>query len=223
MSALLLPLALTAAPLSGEPAAIADTEQVRAREEQVLGHPPRVAPIEAITDELRELTLPPPGYGTPGEMTMVYRIMLNNPEMVRANKPIGNFFIVEGSLPARDRELMILRVAWLAKSPYEWGEHVKIAKATGVANREIDDIVVGSAAPTWSEHDRALLARCRGTARRCHDLGRQLGCSEEGLRPAPARGSAHADRPVLCDGLLAQRDADSVARGQCRAWRAVMK
>lgn len=158
MSAILQPpFALTAAPQSGEPAATAVSGQVRAREEQILGHPPRVAPIETITDELRELTLPSPGYGTPGEMTMVYRIMLNNPEMVRANKPIGNFFIVEGSLPARDRELMILRVAWLAKSPYEWGEHVKIAKAAGVANREIDDIVIGSAASTWSEHDRALL------------------------------------------------------------------
>jgi alkylhydroperoxidase family enzyme len=157
MSALLLPLALTAAPLSGEPTTTANSEQVRAREEQILGHPPRVAPIETITDELRELTLPPPGYGTPGEMTMVYRIMLNNPEMVRANKPIGNFFIVEGSLPARDRELMILRVAWLSKSPYEWGEHVKIAKATGVANHEIEDIVQGSVAAAWSDHDRALL------------------------------------------------------------------
>ncbi len=158
MSALmLLPFALTAAPLSGEPAATADSRQVREREDQILGQPPRVAPIETITDELRELTLPPPGYGTPGEMTMVYRIMLNNPEMVRSSKPIGNFFIVEGSLPARDRELMILRVAWLAKSPYEWGEHVKIAKATGVANHEIEDIVRGSAAPAWSEHNRALL------------------------------------------------------------------
>jgi alkylhydroperoxidase family enzyme len=157
MSALLLPLALTAAPLSGEPTTTANSEQVRAREEQILGHPPRVAPIETITDELRELTLPPPGYGTPGEMTMVYRIMLNNPEMVRSSKPIGNFFIVQGSLPARDRELMILRVSWLAKSPYEWGEHVKIAKAAGVANQEVEQIVQGSVAAAWSEHDRALL------------------------------------------------------------------
>lgn len=154
---LFLPLALASAPLSHHPAANADAGQVAAREDQILGHPPRVAPIETVTDELRELTLPPPGYGTPGEMTMVYRIMLNNPELVRSSKPIGNFFIVQGSLPARDRELLILRVAWLAKSPYEWGEHVKIAKASGVANREIEDVIHGSAAPSWSEHDRALL------------------------------------------------------------------
>ena len=54
-------------------------------------------------------------------------------------------------------ELLILRVAWLAKSPYEWGEHVKISQRYGVTKEEIARVQQGSVAPGWSEHDAAIL------------------------------------------------------------------
>ena len=118
---------------------------------------PRVAPLDEITDELRGLAMPPKGYGTPGEVALAYRILLNHPAVVRDLRPIGDFFLLETLLPLRDRELMILRVSWLCSSPYEWGEHVGIAKANGVTEQEIAAVVTGSSHPDWSAHDRALL------------------------------------------------------------------
>jgi alkylhydroperoxidase family enzyme len=118
---------------------------------------PRIAPLSDISQQLRELAMPPKGYGTPGEVSVAYRILLNHPALVRDLRPIGDFFLRETLLPVRDRELLVLRVAWLCRSPYEWGEHVAIGKANGVTAQEVEAITVGSMHPIWSPHDRALL------------------------------------------------------------------
>jgi alkylhydroperoxidase family enzyme len=61
------------------------------------------------------------------------------------------------ALPGRDREVAVLRIGWLCRAPYEWGEHVLIAKKLGVTSAEIEAITIGSTAPGWSVHDRAIL------------------------------------------------------------------
>jgi alkylhydroperoxidase family enzyme len=68
-----------------------------------------------------------------------------------------SFYLAHGSIGIRDRELLILRNAWLSQAPFEWGEHVRIAKGQGITGVEIQRIIEGSSAPGWSEHDRALL------------------------------------------------------------------
>ena len=63
-----------------------------------------------------------------------------------------------GLLPARDRQLAVLRTGWLLGAPYEFGEHVERTKATGVTAEEVDRLVEeGSAWSGWSAHDRAIL------------------------------------------------------------------
>jgi alkylhydroperoxidase family enzyme len=62
-----------------------------------------------------------------------------------------------GTLPARDRKLAILRVGWLCQAPYEFGEHVGQARRLGFTGEEIDRITVGSEATGWDDHERAIL------------------------------------------------------------------
>lgn len=126
-------------------------------DERGAAKPPRIAPLEELSDELRDLALPPKGYGTPAELTVAYRILLNHPAIVRDLRPIGEFFLRETLLPVRDREILILRSSWLCRSGYEWGEHVAIGKANGLTTEEIEAITVGSSDPIWNSHDRALL------------------------------------------------------------------
>ncbi|HLY82702.1 MAG TPA: carboxymuconolactone decarboxylase family protein [Acidimicrobiales bacterium] len=65
--------------------------------------------------------------------------------------------LLTGTLPARDRELVVLRTGWLCQSPYEWGQHVRLAREAGISDAEIRRVVDGPEAPGWSEHERALL------------------------------------------------------------------
>jgi alkylhydroperoxidase family enzyme len=87
----------------------------------------------------------------------IVRTMLRHPDLFVKQTDIGIQLLGEGTLPARDRELAILRVGWLCKAPYEWGEHVHIAKKAGVTSEEIERITHGSAAAGWDEHERAIL------------------------------------------------------------------
>jgi alkylhydroperoxidase family enzyme len=87
----------------------------------------------------------------------IMRTMLRHPELFSRQMDIGLQLLSRGALPKRDRELVILRVAWLCQAPYEWGEHVHIAKSVGIASEEIERITYGSDASGWSEHERALL------------------------------------------------------------------
>jgi alkylhydroperoxidase family enzyme len=72
-------------------------------------------------------------------------------------KPLSSHFLSAGTLPPRDREIAILRIAWLCQAPYPWGEHCAIGKKVGLTSEEIERITIGSSAEGWSDHERALL------------------------------------------------------------------
>ena len=65
--------------------------------------------------------------------------------------------LLAGKLPARDRELLILRTGWRCESEYEWGQHVLIGRAAGITDEEVRRIQDGPDAPGWSPLDATLL------------------------------------------------------------------
>lgn len=85
------------------------------------------------------------------------RTMLRHPALFACLAATGVQLLVRGVLPARDRELAILRIAWLCQAPYEFGEHVLIAAKVGVSGADVDRIRTGSIAPGWSPRERAVL------------------------------------------------------------------
>jgi alkylhydroperoxidase family enzyme len=83
--------------------------------------------------------------------------MLRHPALFKCMTDTGLLLLGNGALPPRDRELAILRMGWLCHAPYEWGEHVLIAKKAGITSAEIEAITTGSTAPDWNVDDRAVL------------------------------------------------------------------
>ena len=61
------------------------------------------------------------------------------------------------TLPARDRELLILRTAWRCAAEYEWAQHVQIARKAGVSEQDIQRCRLGPDADGWNDFDAALL------------------------------------------------------------------
>jgi alkylhydroperoxidase family enzyme len=61
------------------------------------------------------------------------------------------------TLPARDRELLILRTAWLCQAEYEWAQHRLISLKAGMTEEEIDRCRAGPDADGWKSTDAALL------------------------------------------------------------------
>jgi alkylhydroperoxidase family enzyme len=61
-------------------------------------------------------------------------------------------------LDPRDRELLVLRVAWRTQSRYEWAQHVRLAASAGLSPDEIAAVAGELDLTVWPERDRWLLA-----------------------------------------------------------------
>lgn len=69
----------------------------------------------------------------------------------------GGAILGRQALPARLRELAILRVARLAEAEYEWVQHVAIARAAGVREEQIAALERGDLAARCFDADERLL------------------------------------------------------------------
>jgi alkylhydroperoxidase family enzyme len=138
-----------------------DAAAIAARDLEINGKPPRIAPLseeELNGDALDLITRLRSSINASAvtEIPEYFRIMVKHPAVFRCALEMGTV-IFKGQLPPRDRELAVLRIGWLSRAPYEWGEHVDIGKRYGVTAEEIERVIQGSSAPGWSEHDAAVL------------------------------------------------------------------
>lgn len=70
------------------------------------------------------------------------RVLANSPEAAKAFDNLGMFIRHRSRLDPRLRQLAILQVGWLARSPYEWSHHVRISREFGVPDHDIAAIAV---------------------------------------------------------------------------------
>ena len=115
----------------------------------------RLAPLQddELDEQQRELVR---GVLAPGGTQNIFRTLVRHPGLFRKWMPFGGK-LLNGKLPARERELAILRVGWLCRSEYEWGQHVPIGKRAGLTDEEIARIPKGPRADGWSDLDAAIL------------------------------------------------------------------
>jgi alkylhydroperoxidase family enzyme len=92
-----------------------------------------------------------------GNLPEIMRTMLRHPNLFLRHTDTGIQLLTQGALSGRDRELAILRIAWLCQAPYEWGEHLLIAKKLGLRSEDFERVTQGSDAPGWSEHEQAIV------------------------------------------------------------------
>jgi 4-carboxymuconolactone decarboxylase len=91
-----------------------------------------------------------------GQVLNIFRILLNHPRLVRNWGRFGNYILQGSTLPAREREIAILRIGWLNQAPYEWEQHVLIGKRAGLTDEEVENIKKGPGAG-WNRHESAIL------------------------------------------------------------------
>ncbi len=118
-------------------------DEIEARQHEIVGKPPRIEPLSQdelgpearrIADQIRNAA----GAGAVGDIPEYVATMLRHPSLYHHHVALGTELLGNGALPARLRELAILRTGWLCGAPYEWGEHVGIAKRAGLTSAEIE-------------------------------------------------------------------------------------
>jgi alkylhydroperoxidase family enzyme len=120
---------------------------------------PRVKPLpaEVWSDDVRELLSGSiPGVKPLSESAWL-TTLAHNPRLMRRFGPLANHLLLKGRLSPRQRELLILRTGWLCQAPYEWSEHVHIARQSGVTADDVERIIVGPQADGWTPLEAALV------------------------------------------------------------------
>jgi len=87
----------------------------------------------------------------------VLATMLHHPALAGSFNRFGNVLLTEPAIGHRERELMLLRVAWRTRARYEWVHHVRLAKTYGLDAHDVAAIAQGDSA-SWSPLERDLVA-----------------------------------------------------------------
>lgn len=145
----------------GSASACLSEAEIEAREAQILGAPQRIAPlrVDELDDEARAMIIKlreAAGKTEHGKIPEVFATMMKHARLYRCQMEMGTVLFT-GTIPVLERELAILCVAWLCRAPYEWGQHVEIAKRYGMSADVIERVTRGASAHGWSAHEAAIL------------------------------------------------------------------
>ena len=91
-----------------------------------------------------------------GSEANIFTTLVRAEGLTRKWLPFGGK-LLSGKIPARDRELLILRTGWNCRSVYEWGQHSLIGLVVGLTQEEIDRVVRGPEAG-WEPFESVLLS-----------------------------------------------------------------
>ena len=120
---------------------------------------PRITPVDLSAPDVDpEITAILEGALTHnGSPLNIFGALGRHPKLLKRFNLLGGFLLNKGLLPAREREIVILRIGWNAQAMYEFGQHTVIGKQVGLTNAEITAITQDPGEHAWSSNDRALL------------------------------------------------------------------
>jgi alkylhydroperoxidase family enzyme len=132
------------------------------RMEEIVSPPVRVEALEGSDFDQRTLDLIgrlQQLNGLPPQKVVhhFYGTLARSPNIFAAFLDLGTELMGGSAIEVRERELAILRTAWLCGGPYVWGEHVIAGKRAGLSTEEIERVIEGSAAAGWTAREGAVL------------------------------------------------------------------
>lgn len=132
------------------------------RDRKIAGQPQRIAtPEDAALDPRAEAAIEKlrlmHNYPPQARVHPFYRTMAKSPQAFASFLQLGGDLSADTTLDPVLRELAVLRTGWLCGAPYQWGEHVRVARKLGFDGAGIDRVREGAEALGWTEAEAAVL------------------------------------------------------------------
>jgi alkylhydroperoxidase family enzyme len=127
---------------------------------------PRLEPLPPEQWDERLTRLLAASAGGTEEPLHIFATLARNSDLFWRWIGFGGALLVTGTLPARLRELVILRTAYRFNGRYEWAQHIELAEREGVNHDELAALG-GDLDPSpleWGPLERAALAAVDETA-----------------------------------------------------------
>jgi 4-carboxymuconolactone decarboxylase len=123
---------------------------------------PRIPPLprEEWTDAARDVFAywEGPTARDNGSRSNTMMTLANHPRLALASLDMGKYMLVESSLTKRQKELVVLRVAWRYASAYQWAHHVHSGRQIGMTDAEFEALQQPGPSHVWSPADQALIS-----------------------------------------------------------------
>lgn len=100
-----------------------------------------------------------------GRVFNIYRAMAHSPNALAAVTGLARALWFESELPRPLQELIILRVAQLTGSDYEWGRHRLTARTVGLADAKVEALGSWRDSDAYDAAERAALTLVDETTR----------------------------------------------------------
>jgi 4-carboxymuconolactone decarboxylase len=115
---------------------------------------PRILPAESPSSEAVEALAKLPSLD--GRPLNIFATLAHHPLLLKRFMALGGVFLALNQLPAREREIVILRVAWRTGCVYEFGQHTRIGLDSGLDEEEVVR-VAREGDEGWEPADAALI------------------------------------------------------------------
>lgn len=118
---------------------------------------PRIQPLPASEWDEETRYYINPGSEDESRVFNVFKTLAHHPKLTKRWMVFANYILRKSTLPGREREMAIVRVACLCRSDYEFAHHSRIGLEAGLSEAEIAAIADGPDHPRWRGADAALL------------------------------------------------------------------
>ncbi len=122
--------------------------------------PARMAQVrdEDFTDETREFF----GQWTGGifkdaDKNPVLRTFAHHPALANAFSPLNVHLLSENTLPVKQRQIAIMRTAWITKATYMWSSHLNTSIRAGLTDEFYAPVQNGPDDPYFTDFERVVM------------------------------------------------------------------
>lgn len=87
----------------------------------------------------------------------VLRTFAHHPELANAFSPLNVHLLTNNTLPVKQRQIAIMRTAWVCKSTYMWSSHLRTSVRCGLSPDMYGPIQQGADDPYFTDFERVII------------------------------------------------------------------
>ncbi len=122
--------------------------------------PARLPPLrpDEFTDEVRAfLSRWTGGIFRNADVNPALLTFAHHPRLADAFSPFNIHLLSASTLPVRQRQIAIMRAAWICKATYMWSSHLRTSIHCGLPPEMFGPIQVGASDPWFTEFERTII------------------------------------------------------------------
>jgi alkylhydroperoxidase family enzyme len=111
-----------------------------------------------LTDEMRAfLAKWTGGIFQKADQNPVLLTLAHHPQLAEAFSRLNIHLLSSSTLPVRQRQIAIMRTAWICKATYMWSSHLNTSLRCGLSPDLFRPIQVGASDPYFTEFERSVI------------------------------------------------------------------